>query len=231
MVQTGTDASGNPIFSQQSSYGATGNMYAGGLSGLGSQYFNTAGQGAPDSSAALDKAEAFATSRLDRQRDLSTKALDTKLKNQGLQPGTPAYDNAMRSTLDSYGDQRNTMTAQLQNQMFNQGLQGRQQQMSELQPGLGFASTALAGPSQQYGNLNVPNIDLSSIYNQAWQQQQQNVQQQNQYNNAMMGGLAGLGGGILGGPLMSPLLGGMGTSMANYFGFGGGGNDVGYGRR
>lgn len=213
-AQTGTDANGAPTFTQTQSLGDMGQAYARGLTGLGQQYFNMAGQGAPDSTAALDRAEQFATARLDRQRGLDTDALDNKLKNQGLQPGTQAYDEAMRSMLNSYGDRRDAMTANLQNQFYGQGLQTRQQQMSELQPGLNFAQYALNTNQAGFSPINISNVDFGSMQNSAFNQQNEMVKQENARQQAMMGGLASLGGALIGGPM---------GAMAGQAMFGGGG--------
>ena len=219
-VQTGTDANGDPTFSQNQSLGALGQQYSGGFSGLGQQYFNTAGQGAPDTFAAFDKAYGVATANLEPRFQRMQDAMDNKLRNQGLDPRDEAYKSRMNDLALQQNEARNNLVTGIQGQMFTQGLQGRQQQLSELSPGLQFGfNSALNTGQANYTPINVGNVDYGSLNNAAFNQQNMIAQQQNQYNNAMLGGLAGLGGAFLGGPLMSPVLGGMGKSFSNYMGY------------
>ena len=59
----------------------------------------------------------FAQSQFDRQMSLqgprmerSMAALETKLRNQGLSPGSQAYDNAMGDLRDQQGEQTSRMS-------------------------------------------------------------------------------------------------------------------------
>lgn len=201
-TQTGTDANGNPTFSQNQSLGAYGQQYATGLSGLGQQYFNTAGQGIGDSNAAFDRAYGYATANLEPRFQRTTDAMENKLRNQGFEPGSEGYKNAMNDLALQQNEARNNLVTGLQGQMFNQSLQGRQQQLSELAPGLQFGfNNALNTGQAGFSGVNVGNVDYGSLNNAAFGQQNTIAQQQNAYNQAMMGGLAGLGGAFLGGPM------------------------------
>jgi hypothetical protein len=215
-VQTGTDANGDPMFSQNQSLGALGQQYAGGLSNLGQQYMQTAGQGSGDSNAAFDRAYSYASANLEPRMQRAQDAMDAKLRNQGLDPSSEAYKNRMNDLALQQNEARNNLVTGLQGQMFTQGLQGRQQQMSELSPGVQFGfNNALNTGQASYSPINVGNIDYGSINNAAFNQQNSMVQAENQRNNAMLGGLAGLGGAFFGGPLMQPVMGSIGTNIAN----------------
>lgn len=219
--QTGTDANGNPTFGQSTNLSDPMQSYLGGMQALGQQYAGKVDNfisNRPDLSTAgsFDKAYDYASSTLNRNHQQQKDALDNKLKNQGLQPGTEAYDNAMRSTLDAQGDQQNSLITGIQGQLFNQGLAGRNQEAGEYrlyEPALGVNNTALTAGQQSVNPINVANVDVAQLNKTAYDQQYQQYQNQQQQQNAMLGGLAGLGGTILGGPI-----GGMiGSSM-----FGGG---------
>ncbi len=200
--QTGTDARGNPIFSQTQNLGEQGTQFAGGFAGLGQQYIQGASDfqaNRPDLSggAALTKAEDYTTANINRQYGIQRDQLDNKLKNQGLQPGTEAYDNAMRNLDNSFGDQKNTMIANTQNQFFNQGLANRNQQASEfnlLQPAAGYAGNTITGPFANVPGINVANTDVAGLYRQNQQDQNNLYNEQMKSYNGMLGGLASIGG-------------------------------------
>lgn len=105
---------------------------------------------------AEDMAYQSATSRLDPQFQQAQAAQETQLRNQGLVPGSEAYDSAMRNfnvgKNDAYGQaQANAVTQGLTNQQaqFGMGLAGGQ-----------FANTAQA---QGYGQ----NLSQQQAYNAA----------------------------------------------------------------
>src|SRR5262245_17910881 len=89
-TQTGVDANGTPIYSQQTSWGAPTQAFNAGLTGLGGTYIQRA-QNMLDnptdlsSMPAFQQASDYATATLGRQAQIARDALDTKLKNQGLQ--------------------------------------------------------------------------------------------------------------------------------------------------
>lgn len=108
-----------------------------------------------------DKASNLLMQRLQPQMDIQQKTLDAKLANQGVVPGTEAYNRAKMSL----GMQQNDLLnqAQLSGQqvgqnLFQQGLQGAQ-----------FGNTA----NQQMFNNQLANANLG------------NAAQQQQYNQAM----------------------------------------------
>jgi|SRR5580700_5763945 hypothetical protein len=124
--------------------------------------------------------------------------LDTQLRNQGLQPGQPAYDNAMRSLDTNQGYSVYGAAASFEPQAFQQATTEYQlpEQMA-LQLG---QFGAPANPTSQFEtgsglNIQTPNTsqDISSMVSA---NQNQYTAQQNQYN-AMIQGLMSVTGGLL----------------------------------
>ena len=197
--QTGTDARGNPIFQASQQMGELGQQYAGGFAGLGQQYFNAAGS-RPDmgSGAALDRAYDAATSFSAPRQQREAAGLENQLANQGFARGSEAWNNAARDLTERQSSSNNALMAQLQGQMFSQGLQNRQQQMSELSPGLQFGQQVM---NPNY--VNAPQVNTGgpvnySALNQAnYQGQMDQYKAQTAQQGAMLGGLAGIGGSLL----------------------------------
>lgn len=229
-TQTGTDANGNPTFAVNQSLGQTGQDYAAGLSGLGQQYFQGANAmlgSRPDmsSNAAFDRAYGVASANLEPRFARASDAMETKLKNQGLDPGSEAYKNASNDLALQQNEARNNLVTQLQGQLFNQGLADRNQQVGELSsltsPGVQFANKALTPAFANTPGINVPNVDLTALYNQQKAQEYQNYNAQMQQYGGMMGGLAGLGGtlagAMIGGPMGAQIGGQLGRTAGSYF--------------
>lgn len=212
--QNGTDANGNPIFSATQKLGETGQMYAGGLAGLGKQYFDTAGQGAPDTSASFDKAYGYASANLEPRFQRATDAMENKLRNQGLDPTSEAYKSATNDLALQQNEARNNLVTNLQGQLFNQGLQSRQQQLNELQPGVQFGNNALTGSFANVPQVNVANVDVAGLNAQNQADQWKGYQADLAQRNAMLGGLASIGGSLM----MAPMTGG--TSLGGTIGRG-----------
>lgn len=203
--QTGTDANGNPTFTASQQLGETGQMYAGGLAGLGQKFFNTAGQGAPDSTAAFNQAYDVATANLEPRFERSADAQYNKLRNQGFEPTDEAMKNARNDLALQQNEARNNLVTSLRGQIFNEGLQGRQQQMSELNPGVQFGNTAMQGNYANVPGVNVGNVDVAGLNMQNQNDQWKGYQADTTRQNAMLGGLASIGGSLM----MAPMTGGM----------------------
>lgn len=209
--QTGTDAQGNPVFSANQQLGQTGQQYATGLTGLGQQYFDKVNQGADLSSTdAFNQASGFWAANAEPRFEQQRAAAENRLRNQGLDPTSEAYKSAMNDQALQQNEARNQFMTSAQGQFFNQGLQGRQQELSELNPGIEFGNMALNPNYVNAPGVNVANnADLmQQSYNNQYQQYQD---KQNQYGG-MLGGLAGLGGTFLG-PIGSALGRGIGSKL------------------
>lgn len=209
--QNGTDAQGNPIFSANQQLGQYGQQAAGGLAGLGQQYFQNAGN-RPDmgSQAAFDQAYQYATANLEPRFQRTTEATDNRLRNQGLDPTSEAYRSQMNDVALQQNEARNNLVTGLQNQMFTQGLQNRQQQMSELQPGVAASSQFMQPNLVNTPQVGVQNVDVAGLNQAAKADEYKNYQADVAQRNAMLGGLAGIGGSLIGGPLG-------GTMMSSLF--------------
>ena len=129
---------------------------------------------------------------------LQSNQLDTQLRNQGLTPGTPAYDNAMMQLQTNQGYSVEGAAASFEPQAFSQATTEYQlpEQMA-LQLG-SFGAPANPTSTLEGGaalNEQTPNTtgDISAV---AQAQQAQYQAQQNQYN-AMINGLMGIGSAII----------------------------------
>lgn len=188
-TQTGTDANGNPIFNVNQSLGGLGQQYAQGLSGLGQQYMNFAGDpNNPANMQAFNQASNLWDQTQGQYQQRQGTQLDTQLRNQGLTPGSEAYDNATRDLGQQQSDARNSFLLNGQNQFFNQT-------QSSLSPGVQFANNVLSPnysqvPQQSVGQAYSPTA-IAGINQQTGLA---NAQAQNSYNQ----GLWGAGGGLLG---------------------------------
>lgn len=143
-------------------------------------------------SAIENKIDALGAARLDPQFAREQSALETKLSNQGLQPGSAAWNAAMTQFSQGKNDAYNQLYLNGSNQAFTQSLAERNQPINEV--------TALMSGSQvsnpTFQNINEPTIpttDTAGLINQNYSQQQQNYQQQMSQYNQVMGGLFGLG--------------------------------------
>lgn len=210
--QSGVDSQGNPMFNVQQQLGATGQQFAGGLGGLGQQYMDKAGQGAPDSQGAFDQAYGYASANLEPRMQRATDAMENKLRNQGLDPTSEAYKSASNDLALQHNEARNSLVTGLQSQMFNQGLQGRQQQMSELQPGMQYGMGSINPNLVNTPQVGVQNVDVAGLNAQSYQQQMDAYKAKMAQQNAMLGGLGGLGGALLAAPMTG------GGSLGGYVG-------------
>jgi len=163
--------------------------------------------------AARQRIEGALFDRLNPQLERDQAAMETKLINQGLRPGTEAWTRAMDDQNRRVNDARLGVVAQGGQEManlFSMGTAARQNAISERlmernQPINEVAALLGTGPGVQAPQFaNVPQVGVaptdvvgptySSYQGQlaAWQDQQNT-------NRALMGGLFSLGGAGLGG--------------------------------
>ena len=147
-------------------------------------------------------------SRLQPQMDQAKQSFDAQMANQGVVPGTQAYDNAYRNFSQGQNDQRTSaitggMNVGLaaNNQAFNQGITNMNQPInmvnslengSQVQNPQGVNTAAMpqvAGP------------DLTGAAQNTYNSQLQNYNAQNAAGNSFMSGLMGLGGAALMAPV------------------------------
>ena len=194
-----TDAFGNTLkFSDDgsvtTSLGALGQEFQSGLAGLGRSYLGTAGSGVPDSSAAFDRAYDTATANLEPRFARAEDAMRSRLANQGLDQTSEAYKSATGDLALQQNEARNSLVSGLQQQMFNQGLQGRQQQLSELAPGLAYGTGSTSGNFANYNQVQQDNVNVAQLAGINQQNQMDAYQAKMAQQNAMYGALASLAG-------------------------------------
>lgn len=212
-TQTGTSANGTPMYSATTSLSPQQqnllNLYTGGQSQAGTaangllQNANYGGTNYNDyignatsglTGAAVQQQTAYLQPYFQTQSD----QLDTKLKNQGLNPGQPGYDNAMRALQNN---QNNTVTgfiSQIEPQMFQQA-QTEYLTPAQLATTLGAYGAPTQPTFQNTPQLNIQPANLIGATANAQTAQQATYQDQLQQNNAMLSGLFGVGSGVLGG--------------------------------
>jgi hypothetical protein len=199
--QTGTNADGTPKYTATTSLTPQ-------QQGLFDVYQKIQGQGYNNVSNSVSQPFDLNASAGTQQSDIQRRLLDpvwamrdqqqdTKLRNQGVVPGTEAYDNAMRT----YGMQRdNSYDSNLlasRGQAVSEALAQRNQPLTEM--------GAITGAAPQQPNfINTPqvgvgNTNVAGIYNDNYQNQLSGYNASKSTQNAMLGGLFGLGGAALGG--------------------------------
>lgn len=153
---------------------------------------NTPFDPATANKAVEDKIAALGSARLDPMFAREADALATKLTNQGIRPGSAAWNAEMTQFQQGKNDAYNQLFLSGNQQAFQQAQATRNQPINEI--------TALMSGSQvsqpNYVNSNMPTIpttDNASLINSNYQQQFQNYQAQQQQQNALLGGLFGLG--------------------------------------
>ena len=128
-----------------------------------------------------DKATGLLMSRLQPQIEQSQERLQAQLANQGVVPGTEAYNRAMTQQSQKTNDlltQAQLAGSQVQNQMFGQNLQAGQfgnqaltQQNANQLANLGFNNQAgQQGFANQLAGTQLNNAALQQNYQQALQQ-------------------------------------------------------------
>jgi hypothetical protein len=230
--QTGTSEKGNPLYTatteltpdQQNllNMQTTGQLNLGqlGLDQLGRIQTSVADpfsyEGLPEAPIADDAYRASVEDalfqRLNPQFDRDQAALETQLANQGIAPGSQAYNEAVDAMNRAKTDARLAVTAQggqemgrlfgLQQSARQQGIQERA--YSRDRP-LSEYSAFMSGSQPTmpvFGNTPTSNVqpaDITGATYASYQGNLSNYNQQMQANNATKGGLFGLGSAALGG--------------------------------
>lgn len=141
--------------------------------------------------------------RLAPQQAAAQQAFDSKMANQGVVPGTQAYDNAYRNFVQGQNDQLTSAITggmgvglQANQQAYNQAYQNANLPINQI--------NALQGGSQVQNpnfvnSANMPNVqgaDLVGAAQNTYNAQLANYNAQNAANSGFMGGLMNLGGAI-----------------------------------
>lgn len=224
---------GQQLFDKQNAVqqglASLGNQAIGTVQNVMGQPFNYQGPGIQtDPTQAQTTAYNAAKERLDPQWAQQQSMLDTQLVNQGLHPGTEAYDNASRNLNfaknDAYQQAQNaaysqglagaTFGNQAQQQAYNQALQQRELPLNEI--------SALMSGSQvqqpQFQNYSSQQVGAAPTFGGAQAQGQYGMNAYNQQvgqQNALTSGLFSLGGaGALGYAMQPAATAGAGAGAA-----------------
>lgn len=151
--------------------------------------------------------------------------LESKLRNQGLMPGTQAYDNAKNLLARNQGDVTNDYLTKNQGQAFQQALTEYQTPLQTI--GSLFGASAPTGPTFQ--NTPTAQVQPPNYAGQVQENYKNDLQNyENTWNNVAKVGTAaiGLAGAPFTGGLSLGLAGGLGSMFGSSPGSGGG---AGYG--
>lgn len=140
-----------------------------------------------------DKITSLGKTRLDPQWAANDAKQAASLANQGITPGSEAYDNAMRSYNASKNDAYNSMYLSGNAQAEQESLAERNQPINEISALLSGSqvSTPTFSSTPQ---TSVAGTDVAGITQNAYLDANQQAQQSVAANNAMMGGLFSLAG-------------------------------------
>lgn len=198
--QTGTTANGNPIWSQQTtlspsqqrifnqSQAAQGNLAQ--LANRQSQQLqqHMANPFEFNNQDAADWAYDLGASRLDPRMERQRASIATQLANQGVAPGSAAWEAAMNQQSQGENDAYNQLMLQGRSQAFNEALTTYNNPLNSMSALL--SGSQVQAPGQTMGatpQSSVGGVDYTGLVNQQYQGQLQNYQ-------AQMGGLGGLFG-------------------------------------
>lgn len=143
--------------------------------------------------AAEDKINALASKRLDPRFARDEEALRTRLTNQGIQPGSQAWNAEMTQFQQGRNDAYNQLALTGRSQGVSEALAERNQPINEI--------TALMSGSQVSSpnftstpQTNVAGVDYTGLVNNNYNQATSQYNAAVAKNGAAMGGLFGLGG-------------------------------------
>lgn len=139
--------------------------------------------------------------RLRPTQEAAQQAFDAKMANQGVVPGTQAYDNAYRNFSQAQNDQLTSAITggmgvglQANQQAYNQALQNLNQPINMVNA---LQSGAQVQNPQGVNSYNMPQVagpDLTGAAQNTYNAQLQNYNAQQQAGNNFFGGLMSLGG-------------------------------------
>ena len=150
-------------------------------------------------------------SYLDPFYSTQTSQLDSKLRNQGLQPGTPGYDNAMRGLTNTQNLGVTNFLASAEPAAYQQATNSYLMPLNMASQELGLSAPSPTGINAT--SAQTPGLNIQSAGPQYASTVQDNYNQQVAANSAMMSGLFGIPSSILGGWAKSPSGGAAITSL------------------
>lgn len=225
--QTGTDSQGNPVWTATQEFAPE---YQQAFGNLAQQVGQTTAQGfAPNvPSVGINPGETYEAAimrRLQPTQERQAKQLETQLANQGIMPGSEAYDMAKTQLAQAQNDQ---LTSAIVGG-FNTGLAANQnafnQQLAQYQLPISTLSNLRTATNPNYVSPYMQQVTTGPDYLTSYNLGQQNeiarqaAAQSGQ--NAVTGGLFSLGSSILGsktgGDLLSKGIGAVGGLLGGLF--------------
>ena len=165
--------------------------------------------------------------RLQPSMDQAKQSFDAQMANQGVMPGTQAYDNAYRNFSQGQNDQRTSaitggMNVGLaaNNQAFNQGITNMNQPINMVNS---LENGSQVQNPQGVNSANMQQVagpDLVGAANNTYNAQLQNYNAQNAASGNFMNGLLGLGAAAMSGGALSGLAGAGGAAAGTGIGVG-----------
>lgn len=140
--------------------------------------------------------------RLDPVMQQRRSSMETRLANQGVMPGSAAYDRAMQSLGQQENDAYNQLLLTGRQQSASEALQERNQPINEITALM--SGGQVSGPTwSNTGQTGINAPDYMGAVQNKYNADMAGYNAQIQSNNAMMGGLFGLGAAGLGGWMRS----------------------------
>lgn len=139
---------------------------------------------------AADWSYDLASSRILPQQQQGQQALESRLINSGIRPGTAAWDNEMQRNTNANSDQLNQLALNGRSQAFGEALTTRNQPINEI--GALLSGSQISNPGQgatATPQTSVGGVDYTGLVNQQYQSQLAQSQ-------GALGGLFGLAGSL-----------------------------------
>lgn len=142
---------------------------------------------------AADWSYDLASSRILPQQERNQKALETRLVNSGIRPGTEAWNREMSRMTEVNTDQLNQLALTGRSQAFNEAITSRNQPLNEITALLSGSQIANPGTaSSATPQAGVAGVDYTGLVSDNYQAKLASSQ-------SGLGGLFGLGGALAGG--------------------------------
>lgn len=122
--------------------------------------------------------------------------LTTRLANQGIMPGSAAYDRAMAQQGQSANDAYNQLLLSGRGQAFAEAQAVRNQPINEI-TALLSGSQVSAPKAQGYTGSTIPTTDNAGLINENFNQKMNIYNQQMAQSQGLLGGLFGLGTNLI----------------------------------
>lgn len=152
-----------------------------------------------DTGAIEDRLSELGRARLDPMFEQRRSALDSKLANQGIVPGSEAYNRAMTQMGQQENDAYNQLFLTGRGQAFGELQAQRNQPINEITALLSGSQVSQPGVSMTQPQ-GAATTDVAGLINTNYQQKYNNWQAQNAQTQSLLGGLFGLAsGGLAGG--------------------------------